>query len=93
MLCEKRRAPGAAGFNDTILQDVRARTGVPINWQVTRHTWATDLLEAKYSVRYLQKLGGWHNLTHLSRYAEARAGPVEASYRHLSGIDPWSWTE
>ena len=72
-----------------VLQDVRRQTGVPINWQVTRHTWATDLLEAGYSVRYLQKLGRWHNLTHLSRYAEARSGPVESSYRKLRGIDPY----
>ena len=72
-----------------VLQRVRRATGVPINWQVTRHTWATNLLEAGFGERYLQQLGGWHELKHLSRYAEARPAAMLRKYRGLKGTDPF----
>lgn len=72
-----------------ILQDVRAQTGVPINFQVARHTWATNLVDAGYSLRHIQKLGGWHSLDIVARYAESRSDHAEAAFRRLRGTDPF----
>lgn len=82
----RRMTPAALS---RVLQDVQAQTAVRINWQVTRHTCATDLLEAGYRERYVQKHLRLHSLSHVSRYAEARAPVVEAKYRKLKGIDPF----
>lgn len=72
-----------------ILQDVQKQTGVPINFQVARHTWATNLVDAGYSLRHVQKLGGWHGLDIVARYAESRPGQAEEKYRQLKGLDPF----
>lgn len=72
-----------------VLQDIQAQTGVRVNWQVTRHTCGTDLLEAGYGERYVMKHLRLTSLAHLPRYAEARAPVAEAKYRRLTGIDPF----
>jgi integrase len=77
-----------AGLSDE-MQVIRSATGVPLNWQVTRHTCGTDLLEAGYSERYVQKHLRLHSLHHVSRYAEAREDQMNKAYRSLRGLDPY----
>lgn len=72
-----------------VLQRVRRATGVPINWQVARHTFATNLLEAEFGERYVMHALGLTNMNHLPRYAEARVGNVVRRFRKLKGTDPF----
>ena len=72
-----------------VLQRVRRETGVPINWQVARHTIATDLLEAEYGERYVMHFLRLTSMTHLPRYAEARPAAMLRRYRKLRGLDPF----
>lgn len=81
-----RMTPAGLG---NLMQKVRRQTGVPINWQVTRHTFATDLLEAKFGERYVMKVLGLRNMTHLPRYSEARPAALNKRFRSLTGLDPW----
>lgn len=73
-----------------LLQKVRAQTGAPINWQATRHTTATDLLEAGLGERYVMHVLGLRSLAHLPRYAEARSVALVARFRALGGTDPYA---
>lgn len=72
-----------------VLQRVRRETGVPINWQVTRHTLATNLLEAEFGERYVMRVLGLSSMMHLARYAEARQSQVIKKFRKLKGTDPY----
>ena len=82
----KRLEPSALSRE---MQKVAAATGVWINWQVTRHTFGTDLLEAQFGERYVMKVLGLRNMAHLPTYAEARPNALNARYRSLKGLDPF----
>jgi integrase len=83
----QRMSPGGLS---NLMQKVRRQTGVPINWQVTRHTFATDLLEAQFGERYVMRVLGLRSMTHLPTYAEARPAALQRRFRQLSGLDPWA---